>query len=102
MPDSLRCGLLAAPPVARLPRAPAQESTPGCRRLCIGLAILARGLCIWQRQPHGLRFPVVALAPHIAQGALQVGDPLLCGLEPDRGHGICVSSLERRLCIDWE
>ena len=57
---------------------------------------------VWQCEALGLCFPVVPLGSHVAQGTLQVGDPLLCGLEPDRGDWIGVGGLERGLCVNRE
>jgi hypothetical protein len=45
----------------------------------------------------GLGLPVIALAPHIGQGTLQVGYPLLCGFKLDRSDRVGVSAVERWL-----
>ena len=67
--------------------------------MCVGLTVLARGVSVWQREALCLCFPVVALAPHVGERTLQVGDPLLCGLKLNRGDRIGVSALERGLSV---
>src|SRR5262245_53363549 len=99
-------------PLPRRPH-PAPGAAPwSCRRrslrrcvqggLSVGLSVLTRGVSVWQGQALGLDLPVVALPPHIAQGTLQVGYPLLRGFEPNRGDRIRVSTMERGLSVHGE
>src|SRR5262249_48420687 len=87
-----------APPAPGAPPWSRRRRCVGLRVLCVlsvGLTVLARGVSVWQREALSLDFPLVALAPHVGEGALQVGDALVRGFELDGGDRIGVSALKR-------